>query len=169
MDKKLLSFFLVGLTLVLAITYNEFSGKILESDKLVSEEKTYPRGTQKENPVTPPSEIVNTFYTWYLNPDTPENRIPSENFNDSMYLTDSFKEEISGKIKRGETNDVDPFLCAGGTPALFSTNVEDIQGSRATVSVTEEFSEVESMSFLVELVPIRNNWKINNISCFVKG
>ncbi|MFW6110289.1 MAG: hypothetical protein ACOC6Q_02590 [Patescibacteria group bacterium] len=115
---------------------------------------------QLAKPQNSPQEIVDEFYSWYLEQARQGN---SKAYQQSDLLSAEFKEEIE------ETRFYDPLLCAQDVPSIYEIERAEINENTARVYIKRAFGPTRNTDEIeptpVELKIIDNKWKITDVLC----
>ena len=136
----------VGLMVIPALNYFEKAPEVEESQN--------------------PAEVVDAFYTDYLNyigqpgSDSFRNPLQDGYYQSSDYLTKSFVEHVDEILAGGFP--ADPFLCAQDIPASLESEGVLANGESASVVVR---SSIDGHVFTVQLLRVDEGWKISSVSC----
>jgi hypothetical protein len=135
-------------------------------------EYSYTHVTVPRAAVQTPSDVVRSFYDWYLeyigDPASGEmhNPLVDQAYRSCGYLTNDFVVEVDALIQRNHDKygfiPSDPFLCAQDIPEYVEVGDQPRTGSQASVVVSSNFS---NHTFIVELEQVNDEWKICNIHC----
>ena len=118
-----------------------------------------------------PSEVVETFYDWYLDtigdPGSDEfgNPLVDRAYRSSKYLTARLVHTIDLAVESGQPLFYDPFLCAQDIPRGLGVGDATLMGDTAIVEVYTSFARHK---FRVELTAAEGSWQIDNVRCAVR-
>jgi LysM repeat protein len=109
---------------------------------------------------TRPEQVVESFYSWYLEYAQTRNPLVNRAYRADVRLTPAFIERVDRMVAVGLV--VDPFLCAQDVPERITIGNVQVSGNQATVAVNTSFA---GHSFVVNLVQVDGRWMIDGVMC----
>ena len=117
-------------------------------------------------------EAVESFYAWYLDYITPDekgnfnNLVSDRAYRQSEYLSSDFIDHIDEFTTLPyEQRNYDPFLCAQNIPGEIFVDTVYRTEDKTSILVGDDF--VGYHRFTVDLREVNGEWKISNITCAV--
>jgi len=110
---------------------------------------------------TPPEEVVEAFYHWYLG--YPGNVLAERAYRDSEYLSQEFVVEVDELLDSFSMGAYDPFLMAQDIPTAITVQDVSLDETQATVTVQQDWSGGYQRELKIELQLIDDQWLISGV------
>lgn len=115
---------------------------------------------EKKVEIVPPTEVVNSFYNWYMN--YRGNTVETGAYKYNEHLSALFINDIDNRHFKGHLT-YDPFVCAPDKPLGVSVISEETKETTSVVKINEDFGT--DIQVDVHLVLEGNKWMISQIDC----
>lgn len=180
MNRKYLLFIIVGIFLICIIAISFYFKKQSSSEVIQEFRSALPTPNAQKNPlgnaqnVTPtlevspemsPSDVAKMFYAWYIA--YPKNVLQSGAYKTNPYITDEFKQLMTGFAIGRQDNIYDPIFCTANKTKNFAV-AEPIymqSDTQATVNITKTNGDTVQNLYHVVLKHISTGWKIDDVIC----
>ena len=110
---------------------------------------------------TPPEEVVDAFYRWYLG--YPGNVLADRAYRDSEVLSQEFKAEVDELLDSFAMGAYDPFLMAQDIPAAITVQDVTVNDTQAIVTVEQDWFGNFTRELDIEMVLIEDQWLITGV------
>ncbi|HSW96515.1 MAG TPA: hypothetical protein VLF89_01685 [Candidatus Saccharimonadales bacterium] len=119
------------------------------------------KNTQSDTATTP-EDTTKAFYEWYMH--YPQDVIRTGAYENSPYLTDTFKKHITGFATHYNPQ-FDPIFCTANKTKNYEISSGTVDGNNIDVLITDKNVDAPKPLYNVVLVQVNGQWQINDITC----